>query len=116
MHMRRTAVLIACFSLGACARDGSLRTNRTSETDRNGKIAASEAGVRTSATQPLVIGHSFTIDSRVMGEVRRMNVFVPTTYGQKIDAPMPVLYMLDGGLDEDFLHVAGLLQVLVSNG
>ncbi len=29
---------------------------------------------------------------------------------------MPVLYMLDGGVDEDFLHVAGLVQVLVSNG
>jgi predicted alpha/beta superfamily hydrolase len=51
-----------------------------------------------------------------MGEVRRMNVFVPTAYGQKFDAPMPVLYMLDGGLDEDFLHIAGLVQVLVSNG
>jgi hypothetical protein len=29
---------------------------------------------------------------------------------------MPVLYMLDGGMDEDFLHIAGLLQVLVSDG
>ncbi len=71
---------------------------------------------RPGAAEPLVIGEWFTIDSRVLGEVRRVNVFVPTVYGEKIEAPMPVLYMPDGGLDEDFLHVAGLVQVLVSNG
>src|SRR4029078_10794105 len=62
------------------------------------------------------IGESFAIDSGVLGERRRGNVFVPTIYGQKVDAPMPVLYMPDGGLDEDFLHIAGLVQVLVSDG
>lgn len=67
---------------------------------------------------PLVIqgGESFTIDSAIMHEARPINVLVPTVYGSTIDEPMPVLYMLDGGLDEDFLHVAGLVQVLVSNG
>src|SRR5262249_6016654 len=65
---------------------------------------------------PLVIGEFFTIDSRVMGETRRVNILVPTVYGQKLNAPMGVLYMLDGGLDEDFLHIAGLMQILVSNG
>ena len=29
---------------------------------------------------------------------------------------VPVLYMPDGGLAEDFLHVAGLVQVSVGNG
>src|SRR3712207_4681744 len=29
---------------------------------------------------------------------------------------LPVLYMPDGGIAEDFLHVAGLLQVSVGNG
>lgn len=67
-------------------------------------------------SQALLIGESFTIASRVMNEARRVNVFRPTVYGQPIDGPTPVLYMLDGGLDEDFLHVAGLVQVLVSNG
>jgi predicted alpha/beta superfamily hydrolase len=28
----------------------------------------------------------------------------------------PVLYMPDGGIEEDFLHVAGLVQVSVGNG
>src|SRR5215471_20883371 len=71
---------------------------------------------RASAAEPLVVGETFTIASSIMGEARRVNVFVPTVYGQRLDAAMPVLYMLDGGLDEDFLHIAGLVQVLVSNG
>lgn len=68
------------------------------------------------AAEALVIGESFTIDSKIMGEVRRMNVFVPTVYGEKIDGALPVLYMPDGGMHEDFLHIAGLVQVLVCNG
>lgn len=87
-----------------------------SQTQENADTAAPQRAFRASAIEPLVVGESFTIDSRIMGEMRRANVLVPTVYGQKLDAPLPVLYMLDGGLDEDFLHVAGLVQVLVSNG
>lgn len=72
--------------------------------------------VSASARGPLDIGDSFTIESRVLGETRRINVFMPTVYGQKPDGAVPVLYMPDGGVAEDFLHVAGLMQVLVSNG
>ena len=103
--LRRAIVPITvCAALGACA------------SDQHPTTKAPEGTCRVSAPQPLVIGETFTIDSRVMGEARRVNVLVPTVYGEKIDAPMPVLYMLDGGVDEDFLHVAGLVQVLVSNG
>lgn len=70
----------------------------------------------TPAQEPLILGTTFTIESAVLGEVRRINVFVPTEYGKPFAEPLPVLYMPDGGLDEDFLHVAGLVQVLVSNG
>lgn len=69
-----------------------------------------------SARRPLVLGETWRIDSRVLGEARRINVFVPTAYGEAFDEPLPVLYMPDGGMAEDFLHVAGLVQVLTSNG
>jgi predicted alpha/beta superfamily hydrolase len=65
---------------------------------------------------PLVIGESFTMDSRVLNETRRINVYLPPGYAESPDARLPVLYLLDGGLAEDFLHVAGLVQVSVSNG
>jgi predicted alpha/beta superfamily hydrolase len=66
------------------------------------------------AAAPLTIGDTFLIDSAVLGEQRRINVYVPRI--KPPGQPLPVLYMPDGGLDEDFLHVAGLLQVGNGNG
>jgi uncharacterized protein len=66
-------------------------------------------------TAPLVIGETFTIDSKVLGETRRINVYLPPPYAEFPGARFPVLYMPDGGIAEDFLHVAGLVQVSVGN-
>jgi predicted alpha/beta superfamily hydrolase len=65
---------------------------------------------------PLVIGETFTVDSMVLKERRRINVYMPPGYAHTSDVRLPVLYMPDGGVAEDFLHVAGLVQVSVSNG
>ncbi len=65
---------------------------------------------------PLVIGETFTIDSKALNETRRINVYVPPGYTESAAAKLPVLYMPDGGIAEDFLHVAGLVQVSVGNG
>ena len=65
---------------------------------------------------PLVIGETFTIASKVLGETRRINVYLPPGYTDAPEAKVPVLYMPDGGMAEDFLHVAGLVQVGVGNG
>lgn len=67
-------------------------------------------------SMPLAIGETFTIDSKVLGDMRRINTFMPSVYGIPPDGPVPILYMPDGGVHEDFLHLAGLMQVLVSNG
>ncbi|RFP66439.1 alpha/beta hydrolase [Hymenobacter lapidiphilus] len=65
---------------------------------------------------PLAIGQTFTLASRVLGETRRINVYMPPGPPDSARAALPVLYMPDGGMAEDFLHVAGLVQVLVGNG
>ena len=54
--------------------------------------------------------------SKAVAEVRRINVYVPAGYSASGETRLPVLYMPDGGINEDFLHIAGLLQVLVGNG
>ena len=69
-----------------------------------------------SETAPLAIGDTFTTESKVLGETRRINVYLPPAYTQSSDIRLPVLYMPDGGIGEDFLHVAGLVQVLTGNG
>ncbi|MBL8760131.1 MAG: alpha/beta hydrolase [Phycisphaerae bacterium] len=111
------------FAIGGCAPAptpaSASHANAASGAETVG--AATETATRAAAPAPdaaaLVItgGETFTIESRVLGETRRINVLVPTVYGQKIDEAMPVLYMPDGGMDEDFLHIAGLVQVLVNN-
>jgi predicted alpha/beta superfamily hydrolase len=63
--------------------------------------------------EPLAIGETFTVRSAVLGEERRINVYRPAV---PPETPLPVLYMPDGGVAEDFIHVAGLVQVLVGNG
>jgi predicted alpha/beta superfamily hydrolase len=65
---------------------------------------------------PLIVGETFTINSRILSETRRINVYVPPGYQESAETRLPVLYMPDGGLAEDFLHVAGLVQVSVGNG
>lgn len=65
---------------------------------------------------PLIIGDTFTINSKSLGETRRINVYLPPGYRDSRDSRVPVLYMPDGGMAEDFLHIAGLVQISVING
>jgi predicted alpha/beta superfamily hydrolase len=74
------------------------------------------AGRDVEKAAPLVIGETFTVASGILGETRRINVYLPPGYAESRTARLPVLYMPDGGIGEDFLHVAGLVQVSVGNG
>ena len=73
-------------------------------------------GAGTEKASPLTIGETFSIDSKILNEARRINVYLPPIYTESPKAELPVLYMPDGGMAEDFLHVAGLVQVSVGNG
>ncbi|MBA2432559.1 MAG: alpha/beta hydrolase [Chthoniobacterales bacterium] len=79
-------------------------------------LAAELAAVGRDGAEPLVIGEAFTIESKAVGETRRVNVYLPPGYAEAGETRFPVLYMPDGGVAEDFLHVAGLVQVGVGNG
>jgi predicted alpha/beta superfamily hydrolase len=56
--------------------------------------------------QPIVLGESYRIPSHVMGAERTINVYLPDGYA-KGDKRYPVLYLIDGGVDQDFVHVVG---------
>jgi hypothetical protein len=84
---------------------------------RGAAVAEAPAAVGgAESAQPLAIGETFTLASTVLGEVRRINVYAPTGALDVPDARLPVLYMPDGGLAEDFLHIAGLVQIGAANG
>jgi uncharacterized protein len=69
------------------------------------------AGERT----PLAIGETFRLPSKVLGETRVINVYVPPDYAAGATR-YPVLYMPDGGIAEDFPHVVGAVDVSIKNG
>ncbi|MFZ6819681.1 alpha/beta hydrolase [Undibacterium sp. Ji22W] len=66
--------------------------------------------------KPLFIGESIELASKTMQEIRRINVYLPDGYQQDQSKTYPVIYMPDGGIAEDFLHIAGLMQVSIANG
>jgi predicted alpha/beta superfamily hydrolase len=56
------------------------------------------------------------LPSKMLGETRRINVHVPSSYAASDTTRFPVLYMPDGGLDEDFSHVVNTVDSLVALG
>ena len=106
--LTRAAVAL-CASLVLVASPGRAQTSVRKEVQKG--VRDTVAGVA-----PLAIGETFTIASTVLGETRRINVYLPPGHDRGPDVRLPVLYMPDGGMGEDFLHVAGLVQVLVGNG
>lgn len=63
-----------------------------------------------SQSKPLIIGEVDPISSTILGEKRTLNIYWPEGYNAKDTTTYPVVYLLDGGTDEDFLHIAGLYQ------
>src|SRR5215207_737805 len=60
--------------------------------------------------KPFVLGVTTAVNSKVLGEKRILNIYLPEGYNPKDTVTYPVIYLLDGSADEDFIHVAGLVQ------
>lgn len=58
----------------------------------------------------LTIGKSITIESAILGEHRDLNIYLPLGYATDSLKTYPVIYLLDGALDEDFIHITGIVQ------
>jgi predicted alpha/beta superfamily hydrolase len=56
--------------------------------------------------QPITLGESYVLPSEAMGGERTVNVYLPADY-DKGEKRYPVLYLIDGGVDQDFVHVVG---------
>lgn len=62
---------------------------------------------------PIPVHDEFKIESIQVGETRNINVWTPPEYKTNT-APLPVMYMADGGIiEEDFPHVANTLAKLI---
>jgi predicted alpha/beta superfamily hydrolase len=62
------------------------------------------------ASKPFVLGVIDEIQSKELSEIRILNIYLPEGYNQNDTIKYPVIYLLDGSADEDFIHIVGLVQ------
>ena len=61
---------------------------------------------------PLVLGLTDRMHSAILNEDRDLNIYFPPGYNPHSDTSYPVIYLLDGSADEDFIHISGIVQFL----
>lgn len=61
--------------------------------------------------QKITIGESITLESNILNETRTINIYLPPYYQPNDTVKYPVVYILDGGVEEDFIHLAGIFRV-----
>ncbi len=64
-------------------------------------------------SDPIPQHETFKIASNQVGEERVINVWTPSNYKTSTDS-LPVMYMADGGIKEDFPHIANTLAKLIA--
>ncbi|MES2826783.1 MAG: SMP-30/gluconolactonase/LRE family protein [Bacteroidota bacterium] len=62
-------------------------------------------------SKPFVLGAVKEIQSVKLGEKRTINIYVPDDYDTS-HVRYPIIYLLDGSANEDFIHIVGLVQFL----
>ncbi|WP_461098731.1 alpha/beta hydrolase [Spirosoma luteolum] len=62
------------------------------------------------ARKPFVLGVIDSLRSHRLGETRTLNIYLPDGFQAADTTTYPVIYLLDGSADEDFIHVVGLVQ------
>lgn len=71
-------------------------------------IVMSIAAFAQTSDNRLTIGVRDSIISKQLSETRYLNIYLPVGYSDT--ERYNVIYLLDGGMNEDFIHVVGLMQ------
>ncbi len=61
-------------------------------------------------SKPLTIGVTEQFSSQVLGETRTINIYLPENFNDKDTITYPVIYIPDGGIEEDFIHISGIVR------
>lgn len=70
--------------------------------------AGGQEARQTTKNNNFILGKVAVIHSSILKEDRILNIYLPDGYDST--AKYPVIYLLDGSADEDFVHVAGIVQ------
>jgi predicted alpha/beta superfamily hydrolase len=63
-------------------------------------------------SKPFVLGWVDKIQSNLLSENRTLNIYLPDGYYKDTSLSYPVIYLLDGSSNEDFIHIVGVVQFL----
>ncbi len=66
--------------------------------------------VKQNEVTQLSIGEKIEFQSTILNENRILNIYLPNGYSNDSLKEYPVIYLLDGSIDEDFIHISGLVQ------
>ncbi len=73
-------------------------------------VSGQNKGKDQNIERPFVLGVINEIQSEVLSEKRILNIYLPEGYNKNDTTKYPVVYLLDGSADEDFIHIVGLYQ------
>lgn len=73
-------------------------------------LLLSQVSDATPQVSELTIGEQMSFHSKILNEKRSFNIYLPYSYSREQHKTYPVIYLLDGSLDEDFLHISGIVQ------
>ena len=76
------------------------------------QVAVAQDSISSKQNIPFVLGRIDQIYSKILSEKRVLNIYLPAGYQGDGSTRYPVIYLLDGSADEDFIHIAGLVQFL----
>ena len=62
------------------------------------------------STSNFTVGEQVTCYSKWLEEERKLNIYLPQAYHPDSAQKYQVIYLLDGSKEEDFIHIAGLVQ------
>lgn len=66
--------------------------------------------------EAITLGTSYQWRSATMGEERVVNVVLPDDYAKHPNVRYPVLYVIDGGVDQDLIHISGTEKLTAAWG
>lgn len=78
-------------------------------------LFANPAAAQVANARPMILGETFNVASKAEGEMRHITVWLPPSYASG-KGTYPVLYLLDGGEQQDLLPVVGLAALGGLNG
>lgn len=71
-------------------------------------ICAHGQNIAQPTTNSIILGKAEVFHSAILSEDRTLNIYLPDGYNS--NEKYPIIYLLDGSADEDFIHVTGIVQ------